>query len=170
MQSWTCSQHFVGSRSTLLSFVECMLKSKYTESWKNDVHNAPKCVYYRIFKTQHVLENYLCTLPEKYVNYIVNYRMCNNRLPVETGRWVGLERNQRVCNLCNNGDIGDEFHYIFRCSYFSDKRKRYIGFLNLMNANTLDFAKIMCEQDTNILTKLCIFVNIVMQHFRRPPG
>jgi len=39
-----------------------------------------------------------------------------------------------------------------------------------MDANTLDFASIMCEQDINILTKLSIIVNIVMQHFRRPPG
>ena len=98
--------------------------------------------------------------------------MCNNHLSIETGRWVGLEWNQLVCNLCNNGDIGDEFHYIFRCSYFSVKHKHYIAFSNLTDANTLDFASIMCEQDINILTKLCIFVNkhVVMQHFRRPPG
>jgi len=164
------SQHFTGSRSALLSILEHMLKTNYIETWKNDVYSSPKCIYYRIFKTQHELESYLCNLPEKYVNCLVNYRMCNNRLPIETGRWVGLERNQRVCNLCNNGDIGDEFHYIFRCSYFSVKRKHYIGFSNLTDANTSDFASIMCNQDINILSKLCIFVNIVMQHIRRPPG
>ena len=96
------SQHFSGSRSTLLSFVEHMLKTNYIATWKNDVYISPKCINYRIFKTQHELESYLCNLPEKYVNCLVNYRMCNNRLPMETGRWVGLERNQRVCNLNNN--------------------------------------------------------------------
>jgi len=40
------SQHFTGSRYTLLSFVEYMLNAKYIESWKNDVYNSPKCVYY----------------------------------------------------------------------------------------------------------------------------
>jgi len=86
--------------------------------------------------------------------------------------WVGLERNQRVCNLCNNGDkyCGRVPLHIYRCSYFSVKSKHYIVFSNLMDANTLDFASIMCEQDINILTKLCMFVNIVMQHVRRPPG
>ena len=39
-----------------------------------------------------------------------------------------------------------------------------------MDANHLDFASIMCKQDINILTKLCIFVNIVMQHFGHPLG
>jgi len=104
------SQHLSGSKSTLLSFVEHMLKTNYIAIWKNDVYISPKCIIYRIFKTQHDLESYLCNLPEKYANCLVNYRMCNNRLLIETGIWVGLERNQRVCNLCNNGDIGDEFH------------------------------------------------------------
>jgi len=39
-----------------------------------------------------------------------------------------------------------------------------------MTANSLDYANIMYGQDTNIYTKLCIFVNIVMQDIRRPPG
>ena len=100
--------------------------------------------YYRIFKTQRELESYLCNLPEIYVNCLVNYRMCNHRLSIDTCRWVGLEGNQSACNLCHNGDIEDKLHYIFRCSYFSVKRKHYIGFSNLMNAKTLDFAYIMC--------------------------
>ena len=124
MQSRTCLgvTTFSGSTSTLLSFVGHMLKTNYIAIWKNDVYITPKCINYKIFKTQHEWESYLCNLPEKYVNCLVNYRMCNNRLPIETGIWVGLERNQRVCNLCYNGDIGDEWHYIFRCSYFSVKR------------------------------------------------
>ena len=38
-----------------------------------------------------------------------------------------------------------------------------------MNANTLDISNIMCEQEISVLSKLCIFVNIVMKHFRIPP-
>jgi len=131
MLSRTCLEvpHFSGSRSTLLSFVDHMLRTNYIAIWKNDVYISPKCINYRIFKTQHELESYFCNLLEKYVNCLVNYRMCYNRLTIETGRWVGLERNQRVCNLCNNGDIGDECHYIFRCAYFSVKRKHYIGWM-----------------------------------------
>jgi len=55
-----------------------MLNAKYIESWKNDVYNSPKCVYYLMFKTQHELESYLCKLPEIYVNCLVNYQMWNH--------------------------------------------------------------------------------------------
>ena len=75
-----------------------------------------------------------------------------------------------LCNLYNNDKIGDEFHYIFRCSYYSVKRKRFIGFSKGMHANTSDFGNIMCEEDVNILTTFCVFVNIFMKHVCRPPG
>ncbi len=35
---------------------------------------------------------------------------------METGRYLKLERNRRVCNFCDdNGDLGDEYHYLFVC-------------------------------------------------------
>ena len=58
-------------------------------------------------------------LSETHVMSFVNYRMFHNYLPVETGRWSGLDTSQRKCNLYNIDDIGDEFHYIFRCPYFA---------------------------------------------------
>ena len=35
-------------------------------------------------------------------------------------------RENRICPLCNNGKIGDQFHYLFKCQYFGNKRKNYI--------------------------------------------
>ena len=67
-------------------------------------------------------------LSETHFKSLVNYRMCNNCLPIETGRWSGLDRSQRKCNLCNIDDIGDEFHYIFRCPYFAVIRKHTLDF------------------------------------------
>ena len=147
-----------------------MLKRKYVENWRNDVFNSPKCFNYRIYKSQHELENFFYNLSDKNIKAFVNYRMCNNCLPVETGRWIGLERNLRKCNLCNTDDIGDEFHYMFKCPFFSSERRKYLGFSNNTNAIVLDFQNIMSEQDTSQLTKLCIYVSIVMKQFRRPPG
>jgi hypothetical protein len=31
------------------------------------------------------------------------------------GRWKNIARENRICPLCNNGEIGDEFHYLFKC-------------------------------------------------------
>ena len=32
----------------------------------------------------------------------------------------------RICNLCDENVIGDEFHYIMECNYFNNVRKTYI--------------------------------------------
>lgn len=48
---------------------------------------------------------------------------------METGRWCNIPLNQRVCKLCNSGQMSDEFHYILECKellmlrhkYFEDK-------------------------------------------------
>jgi len=31
---------------------------------------------------------------------------------IEKGIWLGLERNDRKCQLCNLNEKGDEYHYI----------------------------------------------------------
>ena len=44
---------------------------------------------------------------------------CNTHLPIEKGRWLGIPRHERVCRLCNAIQLGDEFHYLFSCPFFS---------------------------------------------------
>ena len=37
-----------------------------------------------------------------------------------------IARENRICPLCNNGEIGGEFHYLFKCQYFGNQRKIYL--------------------------------------------
>ena len=39
-------------------------------------------------------------------------RCSNLKLPIETGRWVNILKQNRKCHLCNL-EIGNEFHYLF---------------------------------------------------------
>jgi hypothetical protein len=56
------------------------------------------------------------------------FRITNHKLPVENGRWKNIARENRICPLCNNGDIGDEFHYLFKCQYFGNHLKYLSSF------------------------------------------
>ena len=40
--------------------------------------------------------------------------MRTSNLPIETGRWANIPRQDRICTLCNE-NIGDEVHILFRC-------------------------------------------------------
>ena len=49
--------------------------------------------------------------------WITKFRTSHLRLPlipIETGRWYNILREDRKFNFCGNG-IGDEFHILFLC-------------------------------------------------------
>ena len=73
--------------------------------------------------TKFELEEYLNVLEYKNAVLLCRFRTCNTKLPIETGRWLNITRHDRVCILCNNRNIGDEYHYLFECQFFAQKRK-----------------------------------------------
>ena len=68
------------------------------------------------------MNDYIKFLPNKQVKILTAFRTRNHRLPVELGRWSSIPLSERICLLCNS-EIGDEFHYIFKCPHFSESRK-----------------------------------------------
>ena len=47
-------------------------------------------------------------------NDMIKFRLGSHYLPVETGRWAGLDQAQRLCGTC--GVFGDEKHVLYDCS------------------------------------------------------
>ena len=54
-----------------------------------------------------------------------------------------IPRELRICNLCNTADLGDEFHYLFKCNCFSEKRKTCFDRKYFENCNILKFGTLM---------------------------
>ncbi len=44
-------------------------------------------------------------------------RLCasDNKLPVTEGRYHGVIREERICNHCDAGVVGDKYHVLFHC-------------------------------------------------------
>ena len=49
-------------------------------------------------------------------NNITRFRCGSHYLPIETGRWSGINREERLCPTCLV--LGDEVHYLFDCNEF----------------------------------------------------
>ena len=64
-------------------------------------------------------------LPDKDRITYCRFRTGNHRLPIETGRWYRIERQNRHCNLCQYQALGSEFHYILQCRSPVDIRKQF---------------------------------------------
>ena len=75
------------------------------------MNDSSKGQYYIIFKENLEYEKYLDYLSNSDRYVLCIFRTGNHKLIIETGRWENIERTERICNLCNNHSIGDEFHY-----------------------------------------------------------
>ena len=58
-----------------------------------------------------------------------------NTKPIINEKYVRI--NIKLCNLCNSGDLGDEFHYLFNCKHFESEINLYIPKFYCVQPNTL---------------------------------
>ena len=87
---------------------------------------------YKVIKQVHKPEAYLTVNTNKKVcTSFTKFRLSNHKLLVERGRWTisKLDYKLRKCNLCNSGDIEDEYHITLVREQFSDARKKYLKIL-----------------------------------------
>ena len=47
-------------------------------------------------------------------------------LRIETGRWIGLKREERICRQCTMGEIEDEEHFLLRCEDLKQEREAVV--------------------------------------------
>ena len=99
---------------------------------------------------------------------LTKFRTCNNRLPVNVGRYTGVNREERICNLCNENAIADECHVLLKCSNDDLVRWRdmYIPSYYTLRPTNFKFVELVQNTNVNILTKLSVFIKLVMSKLR----
>ena len=107
------------NKNELLLLCKKLLHKKFNEHWLAErsriIATGGKLEFLVRFKKLFAREQYLqlITIP-KFRRSLTKFRISAHNLPVETGRYKGLDRKDRICPHCNHG-IGDEVHYMFMC-------------------------------------------------------
>ena len=141
--------------------VEQVLKDQFQQLCLSQIDVSPKCLCYRIFKTEFKFEHYFNILSNNFMYILCKFRCGSHRLPVETGRWHGLSRSDRLCHLCGSSDIGDEYHYILSCKSLKEDRKKLLPDYCCKNPNAYKFNSLFNSSNTVILENLCRFIKII---------
>ena len=149
----------------LKSTLKQTLHDMFIQEWNAEVFNKSSCLNYRIFKSELQLENYLITLTNRDRINLCKFRCGNSKLPIVTGRYQGIERDDRICSLCDRHQLGDEFHYLFECNFFAAERKKYLRPFYRVRPNTLKMCKLMNNQNRNELSNLVKFCCCIMKTF-----
>lgn len=157
---WLSQQ--VPMKLDLPGIVKQCLSDQFKQSWYEKLYNSPKCLNYRIFKCTHSFEKYLVNLPFDLRKALCNFRCLNNRLPIEQGRFYGIDRDDRICNICNCNSIGDEFHYLLECSFFENERKKFIPRCFIFKPNIVKFNELFNSDNIDIVSNIAKFCKIIL--------
>lgn len=150
----------------LAKLVKNRLIDQFKQNWFNSVFTVSKCLNFRIFKQNHNFETYLTELPRDLRIAYSKFRCINHKLPIEKGRFVGIARDDRICNLCNSAKLGDEYHYIFECTFFKTDRKKFIPVQYYKKHNTQKFHDLFNVSDYHIVLGIAKFCKNILAHFK----
>lgn len=117
-----------------LTLVRQKISDLVKTEWLESVQAKPKLRTYKLFKTNCDVENYITAcLPRRERSLLAQFRLGILPLRIETGRWRkvrdaetgkyrGLEVQERICELCQNG-VEDEQHFLCLCPTFDQYRQ-----------------------------------------------
>ena len=118
------------------------------------------------FKNYLKMEYYLTTLNYKERIILTKFRCGNTMLPIISGRYSNISRNERNCILCTSGNLGDEYHYLFSCQYFENERTCYIDQYFLNNPTVYKMYELFNSKKISTLSHLSKFCYIIMEKFK----
>ena len=137
------------------------------QKWHSDVHENSQCTFYRTFKEALVFEDYINLLDRKDAINLTKFRCRNHKLPVSRTKYPGYLPESIKCKLCNSNELGDEFHYLFKCKHLENERKLYLGQTLFRSPNIFTIQRVMNDKSIHKLKKLAKFVAIILNKFRK---
>jgi hypothetical protein len=112
------------------------------------------------------IETYLMKLNSYDRAMIAKLRCSNIKFPIETGRWNGVPKHERICNFFGNG-IGDAFHYLFICEKQEIKsiREKFIPIYCTKYPTELKLSRMFMYCHEELYRYLASFLKIIVRFF-----
>ena len=148
----------------LKNHVKLRISDQYRQQWNCELDKSASCINYRLFKCSLNYENYLNMLTLQLRVSMTKFRCRNTKLPVVTGAYCNTPYNERLCNMCNLHEIGDEFHFIFKCSYFKKERKKYLNNHYTKTPSIIKFHELFNSTGATLIN-LCYFIKCIIVCF-----
>lgn len=140
-----------------LPLIKIRLYDQYIQKWNGSLSISTKLQYYSKYKSVFQFEHYFNVIKDdKLRQSLTCFRLCSHSLDIETGRYFGIDRENRLCRLCNQHVIESEYHFLLCCNYYSDIRKKYLG--TTAWPSLAKFVSIMSSNNKSKLLKLAKYL------------
>ena len=152
----------------LKKIVEQKLKDQFIQRWQSELTSMTSCDTYIEFKQEFKLEKYLMYENQKSRQAICNFRTNNTRIPKVTGRYKGLERSERMCNICDSHCVGDEYHVLFECKNVNVMyyRKKYLPKYYVYSPSKIKLILLLRSNNPGVIAKTGAFLRNVLPLFK----
>lgn len=139
----------------------------YNQNLQSTIEENGHSRFYKLIKVENRIQPYLIKLSQSDRIGLSKFRLGNHNLPIVIGRYENICASARKCNLCLSNDVGDEFHYLFSCSYFKKDRSKYLKPYFYARPNTLKVSELFNSSNLETLRNLSKFCQIIMSKFGR---
>ena len=80
------------------------------------------------------------------------------------GRYHHIDRNNRICSLCNMNILEDEYHFVLVCPFYSTIGDKYIKPYYYNTPSTFKLTQLMSTDSSKHLIKLCKYLTTATMH------
>ena len=92
--------------------------------WKKEAQRHPKLEGIESLMEQECEGRGMMVKCKRRRRRLVKLRGGTAELEVETGRWCGVRREERICKNCRGGEVEDVRHLVMRCTYVEEEREK----------------------------------------------
>ena len=148
-----------------LNHAKDKLMMEHCAQWLTNVNN--KHIYAQ-FKNQYNTEKYCnLNLKRSQRSLIAKLRLGILPIRVETGRYNNTIRQERICLICNNGNIEDEYHVMFYCEVYKASRSTLLTYASHIEKDFRTFNDTQklefLTTNINLIRKTACFIQIILK-------
>ena len=138
----------------------------FIKEWKQslDKHSDGRLCTYVSFKTNFGIEKYFSIVKNfNHRSALTRFRISAHRLAIETGRYKGIPRHDRLCTRCSE-NVEDELHFLFSCEGLKCQRDILISLIKEKCKNFVSLSSeakliwLLNNEDRDILNALCTYI------------
>ncbi len=144
--------------------VKRRLQDQFIQKWHSDVWNSAKSTTYRALKQEWGQEKYLISLPSNLRIPICRLKCSNHKLPIEVGRYTNIPREERLCTICHQNTLGDEYHLVLECPFFVDLRRKFIPSFFYTRPSMFKLGMLF-NSNARTMKKLSLFISKCNSYF-----
>ena len=125
-------EFYDGKQICNLDICKTKLKEKHHEAWRKLANKKSKLKIYTQIKVNFGVEKHILLNLTRNERSILSQLRCSILpLQIEIGRFTNQKKEERLCPICNSGNIETECHFLFDCSYYEEERNSFFNSIDV---------------------------------------